>query len=87
VSGTLNINDLMAIDDVRRRVNKRRSWVINFAKSTGTLHQPTHKIVWPEFEAAFMASRERAEQLTEIRQVMRKAKEAAPAPKSSRVTC
>jgi hypothetical protein len=87
VSGTLNINDLMAIDDVRRRVNKRRKWVIDFARSTGTLHQPTHKIVWPEFEVAFMASRERAEQLTEIRKVMRKAKEAAPAPKSDRVTC
>jgi hypothetical protein len=85
VSGTLNINDLMAIDDVRRRVNKRRKWVIDFARSTGTLHQPTHKIVWPEFEVAFMASRERAEQLTEIRKVMQKAKDAAPV--HPRVTC
>lgn len=51
------VDDLVSIDEARERVQKRRKWVKEFARATRTLHEPTGKVVWPEFERAFMAQR------------------------------
>jgi hypothetical protein len=51
------VDDLIPLEDARERVHKRRKWVREFARATGTLHEPTGKIIWPEFERAFMAQR------------------------------
>jgi hypothetical protein len=47
------VDDLITLEEARERVHKRREWVREFARATGTVHEPTGKIIWPEFERAF----------------------------------
>jgi hypothetical protein len=53
------VDDLITLEEARERVHKRREWVREFARATGTVHEPTGKIIWPEFERAFMAQRKK----------------------------
>lgn len=79
------VTDLIPIDEARRRIKKARSYVVQFARATGTLHKPTNKIVWPEFEKAFMDQRDKAEQ---ARQAVRRARPTSQEPeKHPLVTC
>jgi hypothetical protein len=51
------VNDLITIAAAMKRIRKARGFVEDFANATRTLHAPSNKIVWPEFERAYMNQR------------------------------
>jgi hypothetical protein len=66
------VDDLISIAAAMKRSHKARGYVVQFAKATGTLHAPTNKIVWPEFEREFMAQRARDNRNQLLRQAARR---------------